>query len=165
MGDELTPIIQGPLTIQDNIAVFAADPSPPMREIIKGGGHLLKDPKTNVTYSGADWHLTQRMAGIQGQYSNSIFSGLISNFFGRLVTNWMGDDGFLLKQNHRKFDNVPYTDTIIGRGRVIKKYLGDNNDHLVDLNLWMESSRGYIPDVSLSTVRLPSREEALAWQG
>jgi acyl dehydratase len=165
VGDELTPIIQGPLTIQDNIAVMSTGTFPPMREMIKTSSHRLLDPDTNIEHSGAEWHLTEKAVVIFGQYSNTIFVGLISAFFGRLTTNWMGDDGLLLKQNHRKFHNVPYTDTIIGKGKVVKKYIDENGDHLVDLDLWMESSRGCIADVSLSTVKLLSREQTLAWKG
>jgi acyl dehydratase len=165
VGDELKPIIQGPLTIMDNLAVLDTSSSPPMREILKKGGHILVDPKTNIRHHGAEWHLTERAAKIQGQYSNSIFATLISNFFGRLVTNWAGDEGFILKQNHRKFHNVPYSDAILGKGKVIKKYVGENGGYLVDLDLWMESSRGCIPDVALVTVKLPARDEILAWKG
>ena len=77
---------------------------------------------------------------------------------GRLITNWMGDDGFLKKTAFDRLENDIVGDTVIGRGRVIKKYTLDNGEHVVDVSCWLENMRGYITKAGRATIGLFSRE-------
>lgn len=81
------------------------------------------------------------------------------SILGRLITNWMGDDGFIRKFLWRMLEHAHLGDTIIGRGKVIKKYV-ENGEHLVDLSLWTEClGEEQIPHAALATVRLLSKED------
>ena len=73
-----------------------------------------------------------------------------------LLTNWMGDDGFLKKLDAKlkRFNIVG--DTTWMKGKVIKKYI-ENGEHLVDIECWGENQRGEITLPGSATVRLPSK--------
>jgi hypothetical protein len=75
---------------------------------------------------------------------------------GHLVSNWMGDDGFVkcLDLQHR---NVLFQGEMsTQRGKVKKKYV-ENGEHLVDLEVWGETREGIRHTVGTATVRLISR--------
>jgi hypothetical protein len=76
---------------------------------------------------------------------------------GHVITNWMGDDGIVVKFDTQNRAIAPLGDTIFGRGRVIKKYV-ENNNHLVDVAVWEETIRGYLATTGVATVSLPLRE-------
>lgn len=75
-----------------------------------------------------------------------------------LITNWMGDDGFLrnLKAEVRRHN--PAGDTIYIRGEVIKKYK-EGDKKLVDINIHGEQQDGELSLKGTATVILPSRDE------
>jgi hypothetical protein len=89
----------------------------------------------------------------------------LQHLMSRLVTNWMGDDGFLRRVNLLKLNNHPLGDTLFGRGKVKKKYISANGEYLVDLEVWVETIRGYVSDVATATVSLISRENPLRSMG
>ena len=82
---------------------------------------------------------------------------------GRLVTNWMGDDGFLRKFDWRHMTQSAVGDTLIGRGKVTNKRVEDS-EHLVDLRVWLEDIRGYVTEASIVTVSLCSKEAPYQWK-
>jgi hypothetical protein len=73
-----------------------------------------------------------------------------------VVTNWMGDDGFIKNLNGtlKRFNIV--VDTHWMKGKVTKKYIIDG-EHLVDIECWGENQRGEITLPGSATVRLPSK--------
>ncbi|MFN8638581.1 MAG: MaoC family dehydratase N-terminal domain-containing protein [Dehalococcoidia bacterium] len=75
-----------------------------------------------------------------------------------LVSNWMGDAGFLKSINEQVRRSLWRGSLAICRGEVINKYV-DGDDHLVDLKITMEDHWGdvMIPD-GRATVILPSRK-------
>ena len=75
-----------------------------------------------------------------------------------VVTNWMGDDGFLKNQNGtlKRFNIVG--DTHWMKGKVTKKYIV-NGEYLVDIECWGENQRGEITLPGSATVRLPSKTQ------
>ena len=73
----------------------------------------------------------------------------------QMITNWMGDDGFL-KVLDSQFRRPFYLgDTIWTKGKVVKKYI-DNGEHLVDIEAGAESNRGWTTLLSKATVQLIS---------
>lgn len=79
-------------------------------------------------------------------------------WLGSLVTNWMGDDGFLeeLDVQVRRF--VLVSDTVWGRGRVVSTTRpGDGGDGTVEVELWAENQRGEEVARGTAKVRLPCR--------
>jgi len=76
----------------------------------------------------------------------------------RLVTNWMGDDGFICKFSWRHVWRAPIGDAAIINGKVTKKYV-ENGEHLVDISVWCLDLRGCIPDMAVATVKLVSKAD------
>ena len=76
----------------------------------------------------------------------------------RLITNWMGDDGFVCKFSWRHVWRTPVGDALLINGRVTKKYVA-NGEHLVDISAWCLNLRGTITDMATATVKLISKED------
>ena len=74
-----------------------------------------------------------------------------------VMTNWMGDDGWLrmLDMQIRRF--IYIGDTEWGKGRVIGKEIR-NGEAIVQLEVWVEDQRGRITAPGNAEVMLPSRE-------
>jgi hypothetical protein len=70
----------------------------------------------------------------------------------------MGDDGFLKMTDFQNRTSVPMGDTVFGRGRVIKKYVQEDGEHVVVLACWLEGIRGFIHTMGTAKVGLLSRE-------
>jgi len=161
IGEELRPVVLGPTTIWDQLVFFAGRqelPLLPMRELHKSRPEMLQlDPVTGVTHSDIEWHFSDRQAQIRGEPRAFHFGALARQLMARLVTNWMGDDGFLRKFNWRHLARTAVGDTIVARGKVTDKRVGDD-EHLVDLKVWVENMRGNITEVAIATVSLCSKE-------
>ena len=73
---------------------------------------------------------------------------------GRLVTDWIGEDGFLSKLHleMRKM-NMLY-DTMTMKGKVTRKYV-QGAEHLVDLDVWIENDKQGVTTPAACTVILP----------
>lgn len=165
VGDKLTGIVKGPLTPWDAIIDIQAMgvANLPVREARKQTPfRMIIDPKTNIIHKSAESHMLQNIAEIQpidlAHYSTSIQPISVENFLGRLVTNWMGDDGFLRKVRWERLCNICMGDTIFGLGRVTRKYV-ENGEHLVDISVQIETMRGYVSTIGEMTVSLLSREQ------
>jgi len=74
-----------------------------------------------------------------------------------LLTNWMGDDGFLWKFNTQIRRFVMLGDTTWVKGKVIKKYC-DNGKYCVDIDVQNVLQTGELSIIGGATVILPSRE-------
>jgi acyl dehydratase len=162
VGDELTPIVKGPLGQTDMVEFWAG---------IGGGqgAHRIRwkymkrhpkwgvrDPETGTLEPMADVHYESDKAdaiGVPVAYDLGIqrFS-----WAGHLITNWMGDDGFLKKLDARcKLFNV-FGDTQFLKGTVTKKYQ-EGNQYLVDIEIRTENQRGENTMPGHATVSLPSK--------
>jgi len=76
-----------------------------------------------------------------------------------LLTNWMGDDGWL-KRNYAEYRRFVYhSDVAWLRGKVTKKYIDDEGEHCVDIETSGFNQRGEDTMPGYSTVVLPSREK------
>jgi len=84
------------------------------------------------------------------------FGTQMDAMLGHLITNWMGDDGFLKSFDSQYRIINPRGDANWCKGKVIKKYV-QNGERLVDLAVWIESIRGWIVAPATATVALPSR--------
>lgn len=85
----------------------------------------------------------------------------------QLLTDWIGDDGFV-KRFACQFRAVDYPrlmksltepgegETWWCKGNVTKKYI-ENDEHLVDCEIWLENGKGDKTTTGSATVILPSR--------
>lgn len=165
VGDELYPIELGPITVWETcmtMATFGCVPAPVWHIKEKTPGRIFYDPVTNIPHKNIEFHLDPAFApkiGIPHFYSSTLIQNSIFDFFGRLLSNWMGDDGFIRKYQWIKFTNTPFGDTVFGYGKVVHKYIDVQGHCLVDIDCWMDNARGFISNTGFSTVELLSREK------
>jgi hypothetical protein len=75
---------------------------------------------------------------------------------GQIITDWIGDHGKLKKFSAQiRHPNI-IGDSNILKGKVIKKYQ-QNQEHLVDCEIWVENQAGLITAPGTATVELPSK--------
>ena len=162
VGEGLRPVVLGPTTAWDQICFFAGRSEGailPMRELRKARpGMLGVDPVTGVIHSDIEWHFSDSIAQMRGEPRAFHFGAMARQLMARLVTNWMGDDGFLRRFNWRHIMRTAVGDTVIGRGKVTNKRV-ENGEHLVDLAVWSDNIRGNITEAAVVTVSLFSKED------
>jgi acyl dehydratase len=158
-GDELQPVAMGPTTLFDHVVLISGRQEyvlVPMIEMRNRGEMMQLDPDTGVTHI-MGWHLSDRMAHIGGEPHALHMGALARQVMARAVTNWMGDDGFLRRFSWRHVTRTAIGDTIIGKGRVVRKRV-EEGEHLVDITVWLENLRGNVTEVASATVSLFSRK-------
>ena len=156
-GEELPPVVKGPLDITDTCAGMLVEYNyafaikwAVMRQAIES---YPIDPQTGEYRYRRDWHLDDALAqaaGVPYAFQIGKYSEML---LGHVVSNWMGDDGFV-----KVMDFQLRRINIIGdmnwlKGRVTKKYVKDG-EHLVDLDIWSENQDGIVITKGTATVRL-----------
>jgi len=167
-GDELTPILRGPLSLQDVSAFLVGTGRSSahgvlLREAMRHPDHYFRNPEAGggLEYTGIG-HMRDSVAeavGVPGAYD---YGPQRVSWMGTLMTNWMGDDAFLkrLRLECRRF-NV-YGDTQWCKGKVVRRYV-HNGFPLVDVEIWAENQRGEVTAPGFATVMLPSRDPKTPW--
>src|SRR5690606_5669686 len=75
-----------------------------------------------------------------------------------LVSNWIGDHGFLRKLDLRLTAPCLVADTTWCRGRVVEKLIDEGrHEAIVRLSLWSENQRGEVTSTGSAEVLLCSR--------
>ena len=168
VGEDLTPIVRGPLSLQDVSAFLVGTGRSSahgvlLREALRHPDHYFRNPEAGggLEYTGIG-HLRDSVAeavGVPGAYD---YGPQRVSWMGTLMTNWMGDDAFLkrLRVECRRF-NV-YGDTQWCKGKVVRKYV-HGGFPLVDVEIWAENQRGEVTAPGFATVLLPSREPVIPW--
>jgi hypothetical protein len=166
IGDVLQPMAKGPLTTTDMIVFHAG-----------GYGFTPYEPCANrLAYKNR-----QRIAPfyVKNQYGipdvaqrvpwDSAWAQAIGNpmaydygvmrdcWLSHFLTDWMGDEGWLLSQSSeiRKFNYIG--DSHILTGEVVGKRVDDGGRHVVDIELRGTNQRGVVTCPGKATVALPSR--------
>lgn len=163
-GDVLTPVVKGPLNITDMICWYS------------GAGHTykaharadrhrkrhpadaFKDAKTGAQDSAARGHAETTMARKVGMPGGYDVGPQRISWVGQLVTNWMGDEGFLRALDVRISRPNIFGDVSWCRGEVTAKRV-EEGAHLVDLSLRVENQLGEVTASGAAAVRLRSRSE------
>jgi len=161
-GDKIHPVVQGPIDVTDEVAMFSAT-----THICKGFGIKWKqitsspwyplDTRTGAHACGAEVHLTSE-AGKRVGYPAAVSLAIVmEGGVDQMITNWMGDNGFLKKLDVMSRRPVPlgYTNWI--NGKVTRKYV-ENGEHLVDLEIECKRQDDALAMQCAATVLLPSRE-------
>ncbi len=164
VGDDLTPVVKGPMSHGD-ISAFVAGciggiaRGLQLQEMARHPSWGFTDPNTGATEAIIrvhDIHEAAESAGLPGAYD---YGCQRCCWMGHLLTNWMGDDGFLKKMylELRRFNVVG--DTTWCRGKVTGK-VEDRGEKLVELDIWGENQRQEITAKGTATIRLPSKQAA-----
>ncbi len=166
VGTSVQPMLKGPLNITDMICWYS------------GGGHSYQahrratlhrlrhpadayvDPKTGAQDNPARGHAEQKMARDVGMPGGYDVGPQRISWMGQLMTNWMGDDGFLRKLSVSVRRPNIFGDVSWCKANIVDKRMEDGAC-LVDLELHVENQLGEITAKGTAVVELPSRVAAV----
>jgi len=165
-GDELGPLVKGPLTVTDMICwhvgmgmgLYGVKPlrlAWRNRQRIPRFYHRddlgIPDVMQRV-------HWDPEFARRAGNPTTFDYGRMRETWLIHLCTDWMGDDAWLwrLDCEFRKFNYVGDTQWI--RGRIERKYVAEGDRPAVDIVLSAENQRGEQTTPGNATILLPSRE-------
>jgi len=159
-GDLLPSILKGPLTVTDMICWYS------------GAGHTYKahgraerhrkrhpadafvNPETGAQDSAARGHTEDKMAREVGMPGGYDVGPQRISWLGNLLTNWVGDDGFVRMLDVKLRRPNIFGDVSWCRGKVAGKRVEDGV-HLVDLEVHVENQLGETTATGTATVELP----------
>jgi acyl dehydratase len=164
IGDELTPVAKGPLTMVDIISMhmglgLSSSGIGPLRY------NWRQRSRMPAFFVSDGWGVPDVVQRVHWDHNRATDLGLPTSYdYGQmrtswlihLVTNWMGDDAWLwqLSCQSRAFNFMG--DTTICSGRVVgKRELGAH--HVIDLEIWGTNQRGEVTAPGTATVILPTR--------
>lgn len=161
VGETLTPVVKGPLTAEDMLVfVNATMPIPAFalayQRRLRHPASFYYNPDTGLTDFAEAGMVDDNIAREYG-FPCAHDSGIQRvAFLGNLVTNWMGDDGWLEKLNADILLPFLYGDTLWCQGKVTEK-LVERGKHLVRCDVWAENQRREVIARGQATVSLLSR--------
>lgn len=164
IGDELQTKVKGPLRTTDIVVWhlgWGMQLTPPgsfrLSYLIRKKAPGLYPPnKLNIPDTVQRLHWEPERAQELGLPTSYDYGGFRETWLCHLVTDWMGDDGWLWKLScqHRRFNFIG--DTTWVKGRVV-----DKRDSAVgcevDLEICCENQRGVVTSPGRATVLLPSK--------
>ncbi len=162
IGQELTPIVKGPLTVTDIICWNIGWGGLFLRAHGLALQYRRRHPAAYIrdAYGVPDIpervHWDQAFAkdvGAPGAYD---YGPQRISWLGNLMTNWIGDDGFLktLDVQVRLFNIIG--DTSRCKGKVTGKR-EENGEHIVECDVWCENQRGERTAMGSATASLPTK--------
>ena len=101
-------------------------------------------------------HHDAEFARKQGQPNAFINTGFYHAALSRIVTDWMGDEGWLQKFSMQMRKMSYPGDTITVKGKVTKKYAKEGKGY-VECEIWVENQREGVTTPGSATVILPLR--------
>lgn len=162
VGSWVQPMLKGPLNITDMICWYS------------GGGHSYQshrrahmyrrrhpadsyvNPETGAQDSAARGHAESKMAREVGMPGGYDVGPQRISWMGQLMTNWMGDTGFLRKLSASIRRPNIFGDVSWCKAQVADKRVEDGI-HLVDLELQVDNQLGETTARGTAVVELPSR--------
>jgi acyl dehydratase len=165
-GDEVGPMVKGPLTVTDMICWHAGMGMGlygvrPLRLGYQNRQRIPRffhrDPQ-NVPDVMQRVHWDPEFARRAGNPTTYDYGRMRETWLIHLCTDWMGDDAWLWKLDceFRRFNYVGDTQWL--RGRVVRKLLAPGDRPAVELELEAVNQRGEMTTPGHATILLPSRE-------
>lgn len=165
VGEELKPVIKGPLGLTDMIAYCVG--AAPVQILAHGLSLRLykkhpawgfRDPYTYAMEPVYSVHYNNAAAKAIGLPYPYDVGAQRQCWLIHLLTNWMGDEGWL-KKNYAEYRKFVYlSDVIWFKGKVTNKYVDDDGEYCVDIETQGVNQRGENTIPGRSTVVLPSRD-------
>ena len=170
VGDELKPVVKGPLGLSDMISflIGGATPIPrlgahgvALRQYHKHPAWAFRDPDTYSLEPIFAVHYNRHAAKSMAQPAAYDVGIERHCWLTHLLTNWMGDDGWLKRSyaEYRRF--VYFSDIVWFKGKVTKKYIDDDGECCVEIETHAINQRNEDCMPGHSTVALPSREKGI----
>ncbi len=166
VGQELEPVIKGPFGLTDIIA-FCVGAAPVNMLAHRAGLRLyarhpawaFRDPVTSAMEPIYGVHYNKSAANNAGLPYPYDVGTQRQCWLIHLLTDWMGDDGWI-KRNYAEYRQFVYfSDVVWFRGKVTKKYVDENGECCVDVETSAINQRGANTAPGESTIILPSREK------
>jgi acyl dehydratase len=171
VGDELKPVIKGPLGMTDEIAFLVGGGAPiprvsahgvALRHYRKHPAWSFRDPTTSALEPIFAVHYNVQAANAMG-LPQPYDVGMQRHCWGiHFLTNWMGDEGWLKRSQveYRRF--VFYSDVVWFKGHVVTKYIDSEGDYCVDVDVHAVNQRQEEVMPGHATIALPSREKKIS---
>jgi len=168
VGQPIEPVLKGPLGITDEIAYLIGGGAPIPR--LAAHGVALRQYKRHPVWAFRD-HQTHAKEPIFAVHYNKEAAhamGLpLAYDVGvqrhcwqiHMLTNWIGDDGWLKKSQIELRRHVFMSDIVRLKGKITQKYRDENGECCVDIEAEAINQRGENVMPGQATVILPSREE------
>jgi hypothetical protein len=102
-------------------------------------------------------HFDRNFARAAGHEEVFMSSGFTEAALVRVITDWMGDEGWLRKLRLELRRQNRIGDTMVCKGSVASKYVQDG-DHYVECDVWAENQREGVTTPGRAWIILPSRE-------
>ncbi len=167
VGEELPPLIKGPLGMTDNIAFIIGGGAPvkleahqvALQKYKKHPAWFFRDPNTYALEPIFAVHYNKEAALAMGLPYPYDVGTQRHSWQIQFLTNWIGDEGWLKRSRaeYRRF--VYLSDVVRITGKVVKKYIDENGEHCVDIETHGINQRGEETMPGMATVILPSKEE------
>lgn len=165
VGDVLTPTVYGPMTVTDMVARnsgtgLSMTGSAAFKVAYELRKHvpklfLINDAGIPDTIESVHWdHGISQRTGNPLAYDYGLQRAA---FLAHVVTNWVGDDGWLRMYEHALTRFAYVGDTIWAKGRVTGKRQEDGHN-IVEIEIWCEDQRGRVTANGTAEAALPSRE-------
>lgn len=158
VGQEIPSILRGPLTIGDMVAWNAAiGPSYKagrwgFLDLQKGLHGAVKNPVTGFLQKNSQQHEDFKLAagrGMPGPFDNGVMRFA---WVAPLITNWMGDDGFMKMLDVQVRRPGLYGDTTTYTGKIVDK---NEEDGLVKIDIVGTNQKGEVNTKGTAEVILP----------
>jgi len=167
VGDELKPVVKGPLGLTDIVAMCVAGLAPAklmahgvsLKEYRKKPAWAFRDTNTGALEPIYAVHYNAQAANAMGLPSPYDVGTQRHCWQIHLLTNWMGDEGWL-KKSHAEYRIFVYlSDVLRITGKVTKKYRSEDGECCVDIETHAMNQRGEDAMPGTATIALPSRDE------
>ncbi len=164
VGEESKPLVKGPLDVSDVVAYVGVTSGNNLAFAVKWRalrndlGRCLIDPETGESHNATDWQYLDSMARVAGLPYAHAPGRLNEGNIGHLLSDWMGDAGFLKRLDCSHTAMFFHGDTAYIHGRVTRKYV-ENGEHLVDLDAWSETQDRIVFTTAKATIRLLSKKD------
>ncbi len=167
VGDPLEPLTKGPLCMSDMIAFYAGAmvaPTPAhglaIKDYRRHPNWWFRNPENGGLEPIIRVHeniQAAQAAGVPAPYDVGVQRHA---WLMHLVTNWMGDDAFMVRNrgNFRAFNY--FGDVTTFTGEVVRKY-EENGNLLVELEIRGTNQRGVASIPGSAVVALPSRNSSV----
>ena len=167
VNQELKPVVKGPIGMTDEIAFIAGGGAPMPRPAAHGASlrayqrhpaWAFRDPTSFALEPIYAVHYNKEAArsmGLPMQYDVGFQRHCWQT---HLLTNWMGDEGWLKKSyaEYRRF--VYYSDVVWIGGKITEKFIDEEDEPCVKIETKATNQRGEEVMPGYAIIALPSRE-------
>ena len=168
VGEEIQPRVKGPLVVTDLVVWhlgWGMQLTPPgafgiARKIRRKAPGLYPPNARNIPDTVQRLHWDPARAHELGIPMSYDYGAMRETWLTHVLTDWMGDDGWLLRLRcqHRKFNYIG--DTTWVRGKVVDKVQADGRNEVhLEVGCW--NQRGEQTTPGSAVVLLPTRERAV----